>query len=114
MSFCYFIIASTAARLPPHDKSITRGMLGRFRITVGVRPWPEKVFTGSVAPPSWPGMSRPSTPHRRSADGRDAPGHDDRETTLRRQIPYLDSCGTVPTRILRQGPGRRQRDRLLL
>src|SRR4051812_23050475 len=25
----------------------------------------------SVASPSWPGVSRPSTPHRRSADGRD-------------------------------------------
>ena len=25
---------------------------------------------------SWPGVSRPSTLHRRSADGRDTPGHD--------------------------------------
>src|SRR4051812_2567705 len=37
---------------------------------------------GSVASPSWPGMSRPSTPRRRSADGRDTPGHDDKKTTF--------------------------------
>ncbi|PPQ33732.1 energy-coupling factor ABC transporter ATP-binding protein [Rhodopila globiformis] len=30
-----------------------------------------------VSSPSWPGVSRPSTPHRRSADGRDTPGHDE-------------------------------------
>jgi assimilatory nitrate reductase catalytic subunit len=27
-------------------------------------------------PPSWPGLSRPSTHHRRSVDGQDKPGHD--------------------------------------
>jgi Domain of unknown function (DUF4399) len=35
---------------------------------------------------SWPGMSRPSTPRRRSADGRDTPGHDGEATDL----PPLD------------------------
>ncbi|PPQ29729.1 tRNA (adenosine(37)-N6)-threonylcarbamoyltransferase complex ATPase subunit type 1 TsaE [Rhodopila globiformis] len=36
---------------------------------------------GRSAPPSpsWPGVSRPSTPRRRSADGRDTPGHDDKD-----------------------------------
>src|SRR4051812_49647547 len=43
-------------------------------------------FGGKAVPsPSWPGLSRPSTPHRRSADGRDKPGHDDREKILLRQ-----------------------------
>ncbi|PPQ38160.1 nitric oxide reductase activation protein NorD [Rhodopila globiformis] len=34
------------------------------------------------APSSWPGVSRPSTPNRRSADGRDTPGHDEGAGTL--------------------------------
>src|SRR5438105_15063613 len=40
---------------------------------------------GSVTLPSWPGVSRPSTPHRRSADGRDTPGHDESEKIFHRR-----------------------------
>ena len=34
----------------------------------------------AVSLSSWPGASRPSTPRRRSADGRDTPGHDGKAT----------------------------------
>src|SRR5919202_5137537 len=49
----------------------------------------------SVASPSWPGVSRPSTSRRRSADGRDTPyGHQDKGT---------DEEGPFPSR---HGPAR--------
>jgi hypothetical protein len=49
----------------------------------------------SVASPSWPGVSRPSTPHRRSADGRDCrPAMTLRERALLRRTPYPDSYGS--------------------
>src|SRR5689334_21639267 len=50
----------------------------------------------AVFSPSWPGVSRPSTPRRRSADGRDTPGHDERETTWLRQPAYPDTHGNAP------------------
>jgi zinc/manganese transport system permease protein len=42
-----------------------------------------------LAPPSWPGLSRPSTPSRRGkkdVDAREKPGHDDVETSSRLRV----------------------------
>src|SRR4051794_447066 len=54
-------------------------------------------MAAAVLSPSWPGVSRPSTPHRRSADGRDTPGHDDRETTLLQRDDPAPSAPLVLT-----------------
>src|SRR4051794_18419500 len=60
----------------------------------------EGLGAGSAAPPSWPGVSRPSALRRRGGDGRDTPGHEGRKTTLLRRLSYPDGHGAWPG-----GPG---------
>ncbi|MDR3529697.1 MAG: hypothetical protein P4L90_03925, partial [Rhodopila sp.] len=86
-----FMIASQQSSLPLACVLVAvLGVLGRFdhapSIVAGARPIPVRqtgrrsnVRPAALSPSSWPGVSRPSTPDRWCADGRDAPGHDDRE-----------------------------------
>jgi GT2 family glycosyltransferase len=50
---------------------------------------------GIACPPSWPGLSRPSAPRPRCADGRDKPGHDG-STRIAGDVPLVSII--VPTR----------------
>src|SRR5689334_2298977 len=74
----------------------------RIRISRGLE---KELAATAVLSPSWPGVSRPSALQRRGADGRDTPGHDDRETTLLRQSAYPDSYGACPGHLRFDGWG---------